>query len=397
MRLLVALPYVAWPPVGGAPVRSWHLLKHLAGRHQVHVLSVVPAESETRVPKGAPNAPPVSFASTTLVRVPSGNPPRLSPAWAALRVRSLRHPAAAYYRGSAARTFRDLVARLRPDAVVYGFSWMLPYAAHAPGTPAVADEHNYDPLVTARIAAGRRGPDRWKWKVYERVTSLAEARNLRPVRGIAAVSDEDAGWFRRIAPHATVDVVPNGVDVQAFAPAELGTAVVMTGSFTYQPNVDAARRLAHRIWPLVRREVPSAELRIAGLGSERALADLAGLAGVTVVGWVDDMRTELLGARVAVAPLDVGGGTRIKILEAFALARPVVATTLGAEGLKVRSDEHLVLRDDDAGFAAAVARLLRDSAWAATLGRNGRALVETLYDWRLSAQRFEDLVRRVAA
>ncbi len=397
MRLLAALPYVAWPPVGGAPVRSWHLLKHLAGRHEVHVLSIVPAGSDIGPPGPAAARAPVAFASTTLAPVPSGNPPRFTPAWAALRARSLRHPAAAYYRSGAIDAFRGLVTRLVPDAVIYGFSWMLPYAAHAPGTPAVADEHNYDPLITARIAAGRRGPDRWKWLLYERITRRAEARNLARVGGIAAVSDDDAGWFRRLAPHAVVDVVPNGVDVQTFTPAALGAGVVMTGSFTYQPNVDAARRLAHRIWPLVRRDVPTAELRIAGLGSERALRDLAGLAGVTVVGWVDDMRTELLRARVAVAPLDVGGGTRIKILEAFALARPVVATTLGAEGLKVRNDEHLLLRDDDAGFAAAVARLLRDQTWATTLGRNGRALVETMYDWRLSAQRFEDLVRRVAA
>lgn len=393
MRILFALPYRPWPPLGGGPTRSWHLLRYLAPRHEVHLFAL---DTRARVSSPSPAEDPNPYASCTFVPVPTLNPRRGSPAWLALRLRSLRHPAAGYYRRDAARAFADLVRRVQPELVVYGFSWVLPYARAAPRTPALADEHNCDPHLAQRVAETQRGIARLRWRLYVRLTTRAERRNLRHVQAVAAVSPEDAAAFRRLAPHALVDVVPNGVDVTGFAPVPLGASVVMTGSFDYRPNIEGARRLVRSIWPLVRREAPEATLRLVGLEGERTLADLAGAPGVAVVGTVEDVRAELAGARVAVAPLDVGGGTRIKILEAFALARPVVATPLAAEGLAVRNEEHLLIRESDPAFAAAVVRLLRDDALAETIGRQARLLVEALYDWGVTAARFEALVRRVA-
>lgn len=390
MKLIVALPYRPWPPHGGAPMRSWQLTRHLAARHEVHVFVVEPGGAGA--PAGAANLP---YASTTVVPLPTVNPARFSPAWAVLRMRSLRHPAAGFFRRDALRMFAGLVQRVRPEGVIYGFSWMLPYAVAARDVGALVDEHNYDPQLTTRMGAGRGGMDRVKWALYEAVTESAERRNLQRVRGIAAVSEGDAAAFRRIAPHAIVEVVPNGVDIAEFTPAPPGDQVVMTGSYTYGPNVEGARRLVARIWPLVRAARPAATLRLVGLEGRSALADLAGAPGVTVVGTVPDVRPELARARVAVAPLDVGGGTRIKILEAFAMARAVVATSLAAEGLAVRNDEHLMIRDDDAGFAAAIVQLLDDAQLAERMGRTARLVAEALYDWKGSAATFEDLVRRV--
>jgi glycosyltransferase involved in cell wall biosynthesis len=263
--------------------------------------------------------------------------------------------------------------------------------------PSVADEQNYDPLITARMAAGRGGLDALKWRLYVAVTAHAERRNLRAVRGISACSEEDAAIFRREAPHAEVVVVPNAVDAAAFAVTPPGDDVVMTGSFAYSPNREGAERMARRIWPLVRAAVPSATLRFVGLRGEEVLRGLAGLPGVTVVGTVPEIQPELARARVAVAPLDVGGGTRLKILEAMAAARPVVSTTIGAEGLAVRDGAQVFLRDDDAAFADAVIRLLREPALALTMGLRGRTLVEEHYDWEASADALDALVRRVAA
>ncbi len=336
------------------------------------------------------------FASYETLPIPTANPPRYSPAWWRLRVVSLRHPAPAWYRPEATRRLVALVDRVKPDAIVYGMSWMLPYARALPGIPGIADEHNYDPQITARMAAGRRGLDGLKWRIYLGVATRAERRNLRAVQGIAACSPEDAAIFRREAPHADVELVPNGVDTETFSPSAPGEDVVMTGSFSYSPNVEGARRMVQRIWPLVRRAVPTAQLRLVGLHGERMLGDLAGTPGVTVVGTVPDMRPELARARLAVAPLDVGGGTRIKILEAFAAARAVVATTVGAEGIAARDGETVLLRDDDAGFAAAVVRLLEDRALAEAIGARARTLVVAQYDWRASAERFEALLERVA-
>ncbi len=327
--------------------------------------------------------------------MPTPVPPRWSADWLTLRVRSLRHPAAAWYQRDVRDRFAALVARVKPDAIVYGFSWVLPYASAAPGIPAIADEHNYDPQITLRMAALATGLERLKWQLYAWLTDRAERRNLAPMRGIAACSIEDATIFRGIAPHADVEVVPNGVDTASFTPSAPGDDVVMTGSFTYVPNIEGARRLAHRIWPLVRRQVPDAKLRLVGMKSDQTLKDLSRTPGVTIAGTVPDIRADLARARVAVAPLDIGGGTRIKILEAFAASRAVVSTRVGAEGLDVRDGENILLRDDDDGFAAAIVRLLRDVAEAKRLGDAGRALALERYDWSRCAARFEALLGRV--
>ena len=392
MRLLFALPTVPWPPIGGGRARSWFLSSALARRHEAHLFALrSPDDPSADQPADLP------FRSVEVVAIPGANPPRFSPAWWTLRLRSLRHPAPAFYQAAAERRFAALVRQLEPDAIVYGISWMLPYARAAGGVPGVVDQQNYDPMITARAAEGRTGLDALTWRVYLALTTRAERRNLRLVQGIAPCSEEDAAIFRRVAPHADIEVVPNGVDTAYWTPTPPGDDVIMTGSFSYAPNRDGAVRLARRIWPLVRRELPEARLRFAGLHSTEALGGLAALPGVTIAGTVADMRPELARSRVAVAPLDVGGGTRIKILEAFAAGRPVVSTRVGAEGLAVRDGDTAFLRDDDAGFAAALVSLLRDRELAAAMGSRARALVVDRYDWSLSVARLEALLQRVAA
>ena len=391
MRLLFALPLVPWPPIGGGRTRNWFLSSLLARRHETHVFALqAPDDPAGRQPAELP------FASMTIAPVPTASPPRWSAAWATLRLRSLRHPAAALYQRDAELRFAEMVRRVRPEVIVYGMSWMLPYARVAAGIPGIADEHNYDPQITARIAAGQDGLAALKWRLYLSVTERAERRNLRRIQAIAPCSEEDAAIFRRVAPHADIEVVPNGVDTEAIVPMPIGDGVVMTGSFSYAPNRDGAHWLAREVWPLVRRAMPAAVLRFVGLHGDTVLRDLATLPGVTVVGPVPDIRPALAAARVAVAPIAVGSGTRIKILEAFAAGRPVVSTRVGAEGIAVTDGDTAFLRDDAAGFADAIVRLLGDRALAEAMGARARDLVVRRYDWRASADRLEALVQRVA-
>ena len=391
MRIILLLPQMPWPPIGGARARHWHLFRHVAAHHEIHVLVLRPPGE----PSGT--LPEHPFASFTTIDIPTAGPPRFSGTWLALRIRSLRHPAAAWYTAEGRAAFRALIERVRPQAIVYGMSWVLPYAPIAAGIPGIVDEHNYDPLITERMASRVQGLSRVKWRIYAGLTAAAERRNLRQVRGIAACSPEEAAIFRREAPHATVALVPNGVNSAAYTVSPPGEGVVMTGSFAYAPNRDGARRFVSRIWPRVRAAVPAARLRFAGMASDSALGDLAGTPGVTIAGTVEDMRTELAQARVAIAPIDIGAGTRIKILEAWAAGRPVVSTTIGAEGLGARDGETLFVRDDDDGFADCIVALLTDRGLATAMGAKGRAFVERSFDWRICAERFESLLADVAA
>jgi glycosyltransferase involved in cell wall biosynthesis len=180
-----------------------------------------------------------------------------------------------------------------------------------------------------------------------------------------------------------VDVIPNGVDTHALRPlppAEGPPALVFVGSMMYRPCVDAAVWLVREILPLVRRTHPDVAVWIVGRGPVPEVTALAGN-GVFVTGEVEDVAPYYRRATLAVAPLRAGGGTRLKILEAMALGRVVVSTTVGAEGLRVDDDTHLAIADDAQSLANAIVALLNDHDHRDRLARAARALVEAEYDW----------------
>ncbi|MCB0241298.1 MAG: glycosyltransferase, partial [Anaerolineae bacterium] len=192
-----------------------------------------------------------------------------------------------------------------------------------------------------------------------------------------------------------VETVPNGVDCAynrpGIAPVTPGS-LVFNGSLTYDANYDAMQVFLSSVWPQLRQEIPSISLTITG---SVAGVDLAGLAldsGVSLSGFVEDVRPLVAGAAVCVAPIRQGGGTRLKILEAMALGTPVVATSKAAEGLNVNAGEHLLIGDTAMEFASCVLRLLRDDELRARLARNARQLVEETYEWSQIGAQFAGLI-----
>jgi glycosyltransferase involved in cell wall biosynthesis len=179
--------------------------------------------------------------------------------------------------------------------------------------------------------------------------------------------------------------VPNGVDTGYFQPDDSPPAadrVLFFGRLDYYPNIDGLEFFVRDILPVLKRRRPGIELHIVGSGSTAGIESfVAADPAVRVIGRVADLRGALRSASVVVVPLRVGGGTRLKVLEALSMARPVVSTTIGAEGIDVRSGEHLVLADGADAFATAVADLLDDPAAALAIGRDGRRLVTARYDW----------------
>jgi polysaccharide biosynthesis protein PslH len=179
--------------------------------------------------------------------------------------------------------------------------------------------------------------------------------------------------------------VPNGVDVEAFqkncSRREVPGRIVFTGTFSYYPNVQAVLLFAQRCWPLIRAQAPLATWQIVGGNPPLEVQRLAELPGVAVTGTVPDVKPYLDAAEVAVAPLQIGSGTRLKILEALSMQKAVVSTSLGCEGLAVVSGEHLVVADEPEAFAQSVVTLLGNPELRATLGANGRTLVEAEYRW----------------
>jgi glycosyltransferase involved in cell wall biosynthesis len=188
--------------------------------------------------------------------------------------------------------------------------------------------------------------------------------------------------------------VATGVDTSYFTPrpADAGDLrhLVFTGSMDWIPNEDAMKHFCHDVLPLIRAEEPGVTLSIVGRAPTPAVQRLADITGVEVTGRVDDVRDYVGRAGVYVVPIRIGGGTRLKIFEAMAMARAVVSTTVGAEGLPVTDGRDVLIADRPDDFAAAVVSLIRDPARRVQLERAARDLVVARYDWSAVAGQLEE-------
>jgi glycosyltransferase involved in cell wall biosynthesis len=270
------------------------------------------------------------------------------------------------------------------------------------GIPSVHVVHEALSLHAARVAAAaapaaqaaaRREAARWlHW----------ERRVLPCFRRVVALSAADASWLQRAIPGLRVGVVPSGIDLPARAagsgaPAPAAPVVAFVGNYQHPPNVDAATWLANEIFPAVRRAQPAATLWLLGRAPTAAIAALGSAPGVVVTGFVPDVEQRLAAATVVAVPVRLGGGLRGKCLEAWALAKAVVATPIACEGFDVIDGEHVLLAQDAPAFAAALLRCLQEPELCQRLGERARELVAARYSVAAAAERFSQVYRELLA
>jgi glycosyltransferase involved in cell wall biosynthesis len=282
---------------------------------------------------------------------------------------------------------------------VADFLTAVPNVPLAGPRPVVLFEHNVEHLIWQRLARIEKRP--WRRALLEvewRKVRRAEGQACRRVRLTLAVSGEDRQRLAEMAPGARVAAIPTGVDLEYFHPngtAERAASLVFVGSMDWYPNEDGILHFLEAVLPRVRREAPGASLTVVGRNPSTRVRAAAALSGAEVTGTVDDVRPYVDRAAVFVVPLRVGGGTRLKIFEALAQAKPVVSTRVGAEGLPLVPGRHFVQADDPEDFARAVVALLRDPARRAALGAAGRQLVAERFSWAQVAHEFEQRLQGV--
>jgi glycosyltransferase involved in cell wall biosynthesis len=222
-----------------------------------------------------------------------------------------------------------------------------------------------------------------------------ETAVCRSADAVTVVSGADAATLTTLAPGLYPVIVPNGINLDDYHPTLRPSAdaatIVFTGKMDYRPNLDAAAWFAGEIMPLVQARRPEAVFQIVGQGPPPQIQRLRDRPGIIVTGAVPDVRPYIAGAAVYVAPLRMGGGTRFKLLEAMALARPIVSTRIGADGFEVESGREMLLADRPEEFAAAVMRLLDGPELAAALGTAGREFVRRSYAWDVILPRLDAL------
>jgi glycosyltransferase involved in cell wall biosynthesis len=393
LRVLVVSPYVPSRLAGG-PIRVHGLITSLPEPHSVSLLAFA-----QRGHQNVEVATEIRERCDEVVIVPNERRAIAGAPKRALQLRSLlsgrsfeRH---VHERSAFQAALDRMCARSHFDVVQIEHSFMAHF--RFPSTAAlVLDEHNVEHEIRSRtMAMVRPGPR----KLYDYLNHLKlraeEERSWQDVDACAVTSPRDEATIRSALPRAVTAVVPNAVDTTFFSPGgkprERGT-ILFYGTLSYYPNLDGLLFFLREVMPIVRRDHPSARLKIVGADPPEAVRRFE-TRDVTFTGFVDDLRPHLEDASVIIAPLRIGGGTRLKVLEGMAMAAPVVSTSLGAEGIAVTSGREVLLADTAATFAAEVVRVLRDDGLAAELGGAGRRLIESSYDWRASARALETLYR----
>jgi glycosyltransferase involved in cell wall biosynthesis len=270
----------------------------------------------------------------------------------------------------------------------------IPYASYETyGIPRLIVAHNVESEIWRRradhdgglIGSWFFGLQARRMKAFERQVSSAGAH-------VVTVSQLDAETFRSYGAH-NVTIVPNGVDLAYFRPmpqVPQTDSLVFIGSLDWYANEDAVKNFAMRALPVIRNRNPKVTLRVIGRRpSPQLAACLRGLQGVELIGEVSDVRPYLASARAVVVPLRIGGGTRIKILEALAMGKPVISTSIGAEGLDIKEQRDFLIANNTEEFAARIDELFARPEEQMRLGLNGRSVVEKLYGWDAAAEKLE--------
>jgi len=396
MRLLLLTPQLPYPPHQGASLRNFNLIAQLARRHQICLLTFLEPE------QSLDSAGPLREVCQWVEAVPV---PQRSPRLRLKQMVTTRQPDMAWRLWSPA--FRDqLAARLAEapfDVVQIEAIELAPYLpvieSARPRPLIVYDDHNAEWVLQKRAClTDLADPRRWPAAAYSFVQWMRlrgyEADMCRRAGRVVAVSEADRDALHAVAPEVDVTVVSNGVALDEYTdyqgPVE-PFDLVFTGKMDFRPNIDAMLWFGQQVLPLIRQRCPGVRLAIVGQRPHPRLNVLRDVPGVTITGWVADVRPYIAGATVFIAPLRVGGGTRLKLLQAMAMEAAVVATSLGAEGFPVTHGRELLLADTPAGFARAVLALLDDPAQRARLGAAARRFAAAAYGWDTLVPKLEAL------
>lgn len=386
MKILMVSPNLP-SLTGGANTRNYHILKALMREHTVSLLAFA-NEAETREWNEQSELADMAQIVQVIPHIMNVQHKRWQQLLNLFSGRSFLFDL--HYSEGVQDALDVLLAQERYDAVVFESVFMAGYRVPS-DVNIIIDQHNIEHEIPLRTCLREKYSLRklYSWREYRSVKRI-ERDYCRRADLILAVSERDCQVLQELLPEQAIEVVPNGVDMDAFytdiLDEEQPEQVVFTGTMDYYPNIHAALHFAQYCWPLVRERIPTATWQIVGKNPPMEVQRLADIPGVTVTGRVPDVRSYLAASAVAIAPVYIGSGTRLKILEALAMRKAVVSTSIGCEGLPVVNGKDLLIADEPEAFAEAVVRLLQHPPVRATLGARGRALVEAGYSWERSGE-----------
>jgi len=379
---VVLAPEAPYPLHGGGALRTASLVQYLAQRYAVDLVVF----REPGGPDVAAALPAGLVARVTAIDLPAHGR-RLAARVARNAGRLARRvPPLVDRFGGFERAVAQSIAGRRYELGVIEHSWCAPYLeVLAPQCArTVLDLHNIESVLHARCAAVESAGPALAHRIFGGASRRLESVWLPRFSQVLVTSEADRREAARLAPAARLRIYPNSIPLRPVPVETKEHVIVFSGNLEYHPNISAVRFFARTIWPTLRRRWPHLIWRLVGKNPGAVRHLVAGDNRVEFTGPVDDAVGELARAEVAVVPMLAGSGTRLKILEAWAAALPVVATTLGAEGLPVCDGTHICLADSPRAFAESVSWLLGCTEERLALGKAGRCLLEKEFNWEAS-------------
>lgn len=408
MKILFLTPQLPYPPHQGTTIRNYNLIRHLAARHTIDLLTFLAPGQQAHGPT------PLDQLCRRLAHLPQP-------------VRTLRQRAIDIFR----TPLPDMALRLESkemhalmagwlqdgydivqvegiEMAQYGRHALTVFSTEGKRPRLVFDDHNCEYLLQKRSAlADLRHPKRWPAALY----SLIQWQKLRQYErricqcadAVLTVSPVDQQAIQHLAPGVSVAMIANGIDSEQTKPPRPPApphprTLLFTGKMDYRPNIDAVLWFAKEVLPLIVQEVPTVRFQIVGMNPHARLDGLRQDSAITITGAVAEIDPYLQAATVYVVPLRVGGGTRFKVLEAMLYGKPIVSTALGVEGIAVQDEAELLLANTAHTFAAAVVRLLRDAetgnALGSKLGAAAHQFVVNAYSWQQIVPKLEALYKK---
>jgi sugar transferase (PEP-CTERM/EpsH1 system associated) len=396
MKVLVLDEEFPYPTNNGKRTRSFNLYRRLSARFRIRYVGYGEKDSVAANALRAIGIEPVSVSGRI--------PPKQGAAFYMRLLANLTSPLPYIVTSHYSQSYQDAVlasvAEFQPDLILCEWTPYAIYVKKLLSVKKMVSTHNIEADIWQRYYETernllRRYYIREQWRKVE----CFERAALSWMDGATAVSNLDAIRLFKVCPELRLTVIQNGVDLDYFRTLPLPVQachVVFTGSMDWRPNQDAVRYFIRDILPLLRQTRPDLECTFVGRSPPADIQRLGEVPGVHITGTVDDVRPYVERAAVYVVPLRIGGGSRLKILEALAMGRAVVSSTVGAEGLDVVHDQHVVLADDPRSFAQSVLHLLDNPERCRELASEGRRLVQRCYGWDALAERLEGFIHEVA-
>jgi glycosyltransferase involved in cell wall biosynthesis len=394
MRILWVSHIIPYPPKSGVHLRSYNLLRAVAMQNEVDLVAFVQEPWLEIFYKSREEAiedcgrhlrqfcRSVRFVSIEKLARPLGKVRTALEGLFFPECYTIR-----WLQGNAAwKLFADLSQSETYDLVHFDTLSLAPFRPLFSKIPATLGHHNVESQILHRRAQNEAS---WLKRLYfnqesRRVRSY-EARVAYSFGKHIACSELDCERLRAIAPRISAVTIPNGVDVEYFCPsgiAPTNKSLIFVGSLNWYPNVDAVLFLLGEVWPLLQARVPDARLDIVGSAPPASVLRLAAsLTNVRVHGFVNDVRPLIEGAAVYVCPIRDGGGTKLKLLDAFAMEKCVVAHPISCEGIKVISQRHVLLAETASAFADSIQTVLENRTLRESLGKAARELVVNSYSF----------------